>query len=82
MRCGYLPLSILAALGGTADVESIQLMLQEEEAKEKMFLEKLAQKLKDGGVSRGEFKMLCGTHSVFHELREFTTSFLLLACFL
>lgn len=41
---------LFSALGGTADVESIQLMMQEEEAKEKAFLEKLAQKLKDGGV--------------------------------
>jgi len=38
------------ALGGTADVESIQLMMKEEEEKEKAFLERLAQKLKDGGV--------------------------------
>jgi len=31
------------------------MMMQEEEAKEKAFLEKLAKKLKDGGVSRSDF---------------------------
>ena len=41
---------VFPALGGTADVESIQLMMKEEEEKEKAFLERLAQKLKDGGV--------------------------------
>ena len=46
---------VIAALGGTADVESIHMMMQEEEAKEKAFLEKLAKKLKDGGVSRSDF---------------------------
>ena len=38
------------ALGGTADVDSVQAILHEEEAKEKTFLEQLAQKLKDGKV--------------------------------
>ncbi|XP_045165360.2 universal stress protein Slr1101-like [Mercenaria mercenaria] len=46
-------------LGGTTDVESIQLMIQEEEAKEKAFLEKLAQKLKDGGIG-GKVKSVAG----------------------
>lgn len=39
-------------------MESIQLMMQEEEAKEKAFLEKLAQKLKDGGVSNTTSKVV------------------------
>lgn len=50
---------MVGPLGGTADVESIQLMMQEEEAKEKAFLEKLAQKLKDGGIG-GKVKSVAG----------------------
>lgn len=45
----------IVALGGTADTESVQHILQEEEAKEKAFLEHLAQKLKEGGVSITKF---------------------------
>ncbi|XP_052779571.1 uncharacterized protein LOC128216907 [Mya arenaria] len=50
---------MVGPLGGTADVESIQLMMKEEEAKEKAFLERLAQKLKDGGIG-GKVKSVAG----------------------
>ena len=44
--------SLITALGGTADVESIQAMMEEEDQKEKGFLEVLGKKMKDEGVSR------------------------------
>lgn len=50
---------MVGPLGGTADVESIQLMMKEEEEKEKHFLEGLAQKLKDGGIG-GKVKSVAG----------------------
>ncbi|XP_045165284.1 uncharacterized protein LOC123529132 [Mercenaria mercenaria] len=50
---------MVGPLGGTADVESIKLMMQEEEAKEKAFLEKLALKLKNGGIG-GKVKSVAG----------------------
>ena len=43
--------SLISALGGTADVESIQAMMEEEDQKEKGFLEVLGKKMKDEGVS-------------------------------
>ena len=42
--------SHISALGGTADVESIQAMMEEEDQKEKGFLEVLGKKMKDEGV--------------------------------
>jgi len=50
---------MVGPLGGTADVEAIQQMLQEEEAKEQLFLEALAQKLKNSGVG-GKVKSVAG----------------------
>ena len=41
---------LISALGGTADVESIQAMMEEEDQKEKGFLEVLGKKMKDEGV--------------------------------
>ena len=45
-----LSLFYFAALGGSADVESIQAMMAEEDQKEKGFLELLGKKMKDEGV--------------------------------
>ncbi|KAH3880627.1 universal stress protein Sll1388-like isoform X2 [Dreissena polymorpha] len=50
---------MVGPLGGTADVESITLMMKEEEQKERALLERLAQKLKDGGIG-GKVKGVAG----------------------
>lgn len=50
---------MIGPLGGTADVESIQMLMREDEEKEKAFLERLAQKLKAREIG-GKVKSVAG----------------------
>ena len=50
----HLSTVIFPALGGSADVESIQAMMADEDQKEKGFLELLGKKMKDEGVGELE----------------------------
>lgn len=50
---------IAGPLGGSADVESIQAMMAEEDQKEKGFLELLGKKMKDEGIG-GKVKSVAG----------------------